>query len=150
MKNRILLLASMLTLMASLSEPIETKAQVYKHNTASAMTLTGDGTVYVTGTDTLNNATTKNDTIKVTEDRKAVTFLLVTKKISGTVGGTWVIRGGAKYNAKLATLTTINLTDAENTYSYTVPGGNPYIYYEFALTTTGTQQSSHQRQIVVR
>lgn len=149
MRNKILLLASLAAL-AIMAKPLQTDAQVYKHNTASALVITNDAPVFSTPKDTLTNATTKNDTLKITENRAAVTFELVTKKISGTVGGTWVIRGGSYTTEKFATLTTINLTDAENTYSYTVPGGNPYPFYELALTTTGTQQSSHQRRVIVR
>ncbi|OSZ79275.1 hypothetical protein CAP35_13765 [Chitinophagaceae bacterium IBVUCB1] len=142
----------MAAIIIAVTSPSDAKAQVYAAgtNTANVTTkLYGSGGTYLTDTVTIANAGSEVDTLKITEWRKQVTFLLNTKKNTGTVAGTWVIRGGYFLTEPFATIATINLTDASNTYHYTIDG-NPFLYYELTLTTTGTQNSTHSRRVIVR
>ncbi len=101
---------------------------------------------YGVAKDTVTNAGTKTETLKINNWYKTVTLQPVVTKVSGTAAGTVTLQGsndGVNYvtvNTSYllgasATMTVTNVTTSTKLFVVT---GNPYQYYRFSYAGSGT------------
>lgn len=147
MKNtKRILIVGALGLMAF--APVAAEAQVYAHGITTE--ITGLNPVWNTSDwDSSTNAAYKVDSFKITEFQQSVTFTVVADKLTGNTGGYIRLRGSSASTIPFSPITTINMANADSTYSYTLTG-NPFSYYETEIQDTGTGTRRYKTYILVR
>lgn len=106
-----------------------------------------------TANKTFTNALADTVNVTITKSRTAITFKYDITKTSGTVAGTIVLQGritpASNTREQWSTINSYTLTDAtaNNVVALTA---NNYVYYRVITTTTGTQVSVHNKQLLYR
>jgi len=116
---------------------------------SSAYTMTGNG-------DTITNAGTKTNTLKLADGYATVSVQSVVTKISGTVAGTLTLQGsndGTNYvtcdttyiSLGVATATATNVATQSHVFNL---NRNPYLWYRVSYTGSGTMAAKMSSYLV--